>query len=171
MKATGIVRRIDDLGRVVIPKEIRRTLRIREGAPLEIYVDRSGGLILKKYSPLKEMADLVGDYVESLNEKLHTPAFIVDHDGVVAAAGVEEGAWIQKETPEAVLECIENRKVTVLRGEEAVWSFSACAVAPIIAEGDALGAVLVVPQDEPSAELALKLAETAAGFLGRQIML
>ena len=74
MKATGIVRRIDDLGRVVIPKEIRRTLRIREGAPLEIYVDRSGGLILKKYSPLKEMADLVGDYVESLNERQTRPS-------------------------------------------------------------------------------------------------
>lgn len=171
MKATGIVRRIDDLGRVVIPKEIRRSLRIREGAPLEIYVDQSGGLILKKYSPLQEMADLVRDYVDSLSGKLNTPAFVVDHDGVVAAAGVDDDQSGWRETPRAVLECVEQRKSEVLSGEDQVWSYSECAVAPIIAEGDALGAVLVVAQEGQSADLALKLAETAAGFLGRQIML
>lgn len=171
MKATGIVRRIDDLGRVVIPKEIRRTLRIREGAPLEIYVDRTGGLILKKYSPLKEMAALVRDYVDTLSGKLQTPAFVVDHDGVVAAAGVDEAEWLGQETPDSVLECVDERKTALLSGEDQVWTFSMCAAAPIIAEGDALGAVLVVARDDEGGDLALKLAETAAAFLGRQIML
>lgn len=170
MKATGIVRRIDDLGRVVIPKEIRRSLRIREGAPLEIYVDADGGLILKKYSPLKEMADIARDFVESLSEKLKKPAFIVDHDGVVAAAGTSSEDWRRLETPETVVRIMDERRAVFLSGEGSVWSFTHCAVAPVIAEGDALGAVILAvdaPDDEP---VALKLAETAAGFLARQMI-
>ena len=66
MKATGIVRRIDDLGRVVVPKEIRRTLRIREGDPLEIYTDREGGIILRKYSPIGELSQFSKQYAEAL---------------------------------------------------------------------------------------------------------
>ena len=66
MKATGIVRRIDDLGRVVIPKEIRRTLRIKEGTPLEIFTDREGEIILKKYSPIGELSTFAREYAEAL---------------------------------------------------------------------------------------------------------
>ena len=88
MKATGIVRRIDDLGRVVIPKEIRRTLRIREGDPLEIYTDRDGEVILKKYSPIGEIAAFAKDYTESLFRSMGHIACICDRDMVVAASGV-----------------------------------------------------------------------------------
>ena len=74
MKATGIVRRIDDLGRIVVPKEIRRTLRIREGDPLEIFTDREGEIILKKYSPIGELSQFAGEYAESL---AHTTGYLV----------------------------------------------------------------------------------------------
>src|SRR5690606_11016659 len=87
MKATGIVRRIDDLGRVVIPKEIRRTLRIREGDPLEIFVDRDGEVILKKYSPIGELGDFAKEYAESLHESTGHITMICDRDTIIAVAG------------------------------------------------------------------------------------
>ena len=87
MKATGIVRRIDDLGRVVIPKEIRKTLRIREGDPLEIFTDREGEVILKKYSPIGEMGTLAKLYAESLSQTLGCTVCITDTDQVVAVSG------------------------------------------------------------------------------------
>ena len=87
MKATGIVRRIDDLGRVVIPKEIRRTLRIREGDPLEIFTDREGEVILKKYSPIGELGTLAKLYAESLAQTLGCTVCITDMDQVVAVSG------------------------------------------------------------------------------------
>ena len=87
MKATGIVRRIDDLGRVVIPKEIRKTLRIKEGTPMEIYTDREGQIILKKYSPIGELNTFAREYVEALVQTTGLAACITDRDLVVAAAG------------------------------------------------------------------------------------
>mgnify|MGYP000532614951 CR=1 FL=1 len=87
MKATGIVRRIDDLGRVVIPKEIRRTLRIKEGTPLEIFTDREGEIILKKYSPIGELSTFAREYAEALAQTTGVLVCITDHDQVVAAAG------------------------------------------------------------------------------------
>lgn len=87
MKATGIVRRIDDLGRVVIPKEIRKTLRIKEGTPLEIFTDREGEIILKKYSPIGELNVFAKEYAEALAQSSGMVACITDHDQVVAAAG------------------------------------------------------------------------------------
>src|SRR3954470_6978708 len=96
MKATGIVRRIDDLGRVVIPKEIRRTLRIREGDPLEIFVDRDGEVILKKYSPIGELGDFAKEYAESLSETLGHITLITDRDVVIAVAGVSKKEFLEK---------------------------------------------------------------------------
>lgn len=170
MKATGIVRRIDDLGRVVIPKEIRRNLSIREGAPLEIYIDEEGGLILKKYSPIKELGSLSQDYVESLYKKTQLPAFVIDHDGIVAMSGVRPEEWRRRATPEAAARCMDERRTVVLEGEDAIWSFSSCVIAPIVAEGDSIGAVVLgsAPEREVG-ELEVKLAETAAGFLARQV--
>ena len=87
MKATGIVRRIDDLGRVVIPKELRRTMRLREGAPLEIFTDKDGELIFKKYSPIGELSDFAADLCESLRAVSDAAAAVCDRDGVIAASG------------------------------------------------------------------------------------
>jgi len=170
VKATGIVRRIDELGRIVIPKEIRRSLRIREGAPPEIYVDQAGGLILRKYSPVKELADIAQDYVDSLTARTSAPSFVLDHDQVVAASGVPREEWIGRETPQIAITNMDERRKSVLRGEELGWPFPLCALAPIVAEGDCLGAVVVASvHGADEARLELKLAETAAGFLARQI--
>ena len=94
MKATGIVRRIDDLGRVVIPKEIRRTLRIREGDPLEIFVDHDGEVILKKYSPIGELGDFAQEYADSLFEATGHIAIITDRDQIIAIAGASKKRFL-----------------------------------------------------------------------------
>ena len=96
MKATGIVRRVDDLGRIVIPKEIRRTLRIREGDPLEIYTDTDGGVIFKKYSPIGEMTSFATQYAEALTRTAGVPYVICDRDHVVAAAGVSRKEYLER---------------------------------------------------------------------------
>ncbi|MBO2521102.1 MAG: stage V sporulation protein T [Clostridia bacterium] len=178
MKATGIVRRIDDLGRVVIPKEIRRTLRIREGDPLEIFVDREGEVILKKYSPIGELSDFAQEYADSLHQSTGHVAIITDRDVVVAVAGAPKKQWVKREITADVERAMTSRKSFILpgpkesaAGEEEKWEFSSWAVAPIIAEGDPIGAVILGTQ-EPGAEmgqLELKLVETAAGFLAKQL--
>ena len=103
MKATGIVRRIDDLGRVVIPKEIRRTLRIREGDPLEIYTATDGEVIFKKYSPVGELAEFASQYADVLAIISSMPTIITDRDHVIAAAGVSKREFLERRVT-AVLE-------------------------------------------------------------------
>jgi AbrB family transcriptional regulator (stage V sporulation protein T) len=178
MKATGIVRRIDDLGRVVIPKEIRRTLRIREGDPLEIFVDREGEVILKKYSPIGELGDFAKEYADSLSEATGHIACITDRDAVIAVAGATKKDFMDKAISAAVERIMEDRKPVlfpkVAETEEELIEgvkFTSQVVAPIIAEGDPIGAVLLASR-EPEAkmsEMELKLAETAAGFLAKQM--
>jgi len=179
VKATGIVRRIDDLGRVVIPKEIRRTLRIREGDPLEIFVDREGEVILKKYSPIGELSDFAQEYAESLQQSTGHIAIITDRDAVVAIAGAPKKQWLGREVTPEIERAMNNRRSFVLPSardrrddaEEEGWNLAAMAVAPIIAEGDPIGAVILATE-EPGVEmgqLELKLVETAAGFLARQM--
>lgn len=110
MKATGIVRRIDDLGRVVIPKEIRRTLRIKEGTPLEIFTDREGEIILKKYSPIGELSVFAKEYAESLSQSTGMLSCITDHDQVVAAAGPGSKDFIGKTISQQLEGTINNRE-------------------------------------------------------------
>ena len=109
MKATGIVRRIDDLGRVVIPKEIRRTLRIREGDPLEIFVDRDGEVILKKYSPISELGDFAKEYAEALFDSLGNPVLICDRDTYIAIAGGSKKDYLNKNISDLVEKTMEDR--------------------------------------------------------------
>ena len=96
MKATGIVRRIDDLGRVVIPKEIRRTMRIREGDPLEIFTDREGGVIFKKYSQMGDISDFAGQLCDTISRVAGLPAVITDRDSCIAVAGVPRRELLDK---------------------------------------------------------------------------
>ena len=179
MKATGIVRRIDDLGRVVIPKEIRRTLRIREGDPLEIFVDRDGEVILKKYSPIGELGDFAREYAESLSETTKQVALITDRDAVIAVSGVGKKDFMDKRISETVERAMESRQTLLverdanqplLAGEE-TSTFSSYVIAPIVANGDAIGTVIICSRDDqqPVGQMEQKLAETAAGFLGRQM--
>ena len=110
MKATGIVRRIDELGRVVIPKEIRRTLRIREGDPLEIFTDREGEVILKKYSPIGELGDFAKEYAESLHLALGHTALICDKDNVIAVAGASRRELLDRPLHDDVEQIMKRRE-------------------------------------------------------------
>lgn len=179
MKATGIVRRIDELGRVVIPKEIRRTLRIREGDPLEIFTDRDGEVILKKYSPIGELGDFAKEYAESLYQSLGHVAAICDKDTVIAVAGGSKRELMDKPISEEVERLMKRRERAVLSRAQGTMTpllggdaaeFSAAVVVPILAGGDAIGAVLMLSREaESMGEVELKLCETAAHFMGKQM--
>jgi AbrB family transcriptional regulator (stage V sporulation protein T) len=178
MKATGIVRRIDDLGRVVIPKEIRRTLRIREGDPLEIFVDRDGEVILKKYSPIGELGDFAKEYAESLHESTNHITMISDRDSIIAVAGGSKKDYLDKQIGSLVENCMENRK-SVLESTAGTYeicqdmeeTYGSCVIAPIIAGGDPIGSVILINKDESvrMGQMELKMAETAAAFLAKQM--
>ncbi len=182
MKATGIVRRIDDLGRVVIPKEIRRTLRIREGDPLEIFVDRDGEVILKKYSPIGELGDFAQEYADSLYEAMGHIALIADRDTIIAVAGAPKKEFMGKPLSPAVEKVMETRKSILITStaehkfykdadEENAPKFTAEVIAPIVSGGDPIGVVLfgTKEKDAKMSDLELKLVETAAGFLAKQM--
>lgn len=174
MKATGIVRRIDDLGRVVIPKEIRRTLRIREGDPLEIFTDREGEVILKKYSPIADLADFAQEYTDTLYESTGCIALVADQDEVVAVSGAPKKAFVEKRISEHLEETMRGRRPYIsnkpnekppVEGVE----FTGQVAVPIIVEGDIAGAVVMLSKDREVTDLELKLAETSAGFLAKQL--
>lgn len=181
MKATGIVRRIDELGRVVIPKEIRRTLRIREGDPLEIFTDRDGEVILKKYSPIGELGDFAQEYAESLFQSLGHTTVICDKDAVIAVAGASKKEHLDRSISSDVEELMESRKkVAVNKSQGAKLyniygqdssEYTSQVIVPILSEGDVIGAVMMFSK-EPSTqmgEMELKVVETAASFVGKQM--
>lgn len=178
MKATGIVRRIDDLGRVVIPKEIRRTLRIRESDPLEIFVDREGAIILKKYSPVGEMGTLARLYAESLAQTLGCTVCITDTDQVISAAGPGKKDLQEKYLTREFVAILQDRRPFAagssgndyIRITAEMDRFPHEVICPILCEGDVLGAVAVLSRDEkkPFGDLEQKVAQSAADFLGRQ---
>jgi AbrB family transcriptional regulator (stage V sporulation protein T) len=176
MKATGIVRRIDDLGRVVIPKEIRRTLRIREGDPLEIFVDRDGEVILKKYSPISELGDFAKEYAEALFDSLGNPVLICDRDAYIAVAGGSKKDYLNKNISNLIEKTMEERNSVLMNNQENLSLYegseenvSAYTIGPIIANGDPIGAVIIFSKDGSLGEVEQKAVETAAGFLARQM--
>ena len=182
MKATGIVRRIDDLGRVVIPKEIRRTMRIREGDPLEIYTDREGEVIFKKYSPIGELNSFAGQYAETLHKTCDLSVIITDRDSVIASAGVPRKEYAEKRISADLEKITENRSMYQYKSGDRKLSviddaggghFISCAM-PIISEGDVIGCVVsVLPESENgegrNPETEAKLIRSAAFFLGSQL--
>ncbi|MBU9737453.1 stage V sporulation protein T [Diplocloster agilis] len=180
MKATGIVRRIDELGRVVIPKEIRRTLRIREGDPLEIFTDREGEIILKKYSPIGELSLFAKQYAESLAHTTGHTVCITDRDMIIAVAGGSKKGFMEQpiskqlesmiDERETLLASKDNRKCIKILAEDSE-EYTAQVVSPIICEGDAIGAVILFSRDAKvkMGEVEQKVAMSAAGFLGRQM--
>ncbi|QAT41453.1 stage V sporulation protein T [Clostridium sp. JN-9] len=181
MKATGIVRRIDDLGRVVIPKEIRRTLRIREGDPLEIFTDREGGVILKKYSPIGELSEFSKGYAESLQQTIGNIVIICDKDSIVSISGITKKEYMDKKISNDLEKVIDERKTVSYEGGKGITpiyededineKYSSMVISPIITEGDAIGAVIIVSKEQgiKFGEIEMKLAETASSFLGKQM--
>ncbi|MBQ7161159.1 MAG: AbrB/MazE/SpoVT family DNA-binding domain-containing protein [Clostridia bacterium] len=182
MKATGIVRRIDDLGRVVIPKEIRRTMHIRDGDPLEIYTDREGEVIFKKYSPVGELNAFAGQYAETLHRTCELDVLICDRDTVIAYAGLPRRDFAEKPISSELEAILETRRLYVYNSgdrkcpataEMTSEYFVSCAM-PMITEGDLVGAVVSLVKNEPTSDRAKrdveqKVIQTAAGFLGRQL--
>lgn len=175
MKATGIVRRIDDLGRVVIPKEIRRTMHIREGAPLEIFTDTQGGVIFKKYSPVGELSDVTEHYADVLYRSVNTPVLICDRDHVISCAGISKKDFLDKRISEELEGLMDERRNFVNDGSEQLFpvessSHGASIASPIISNGDVLGAVVFLLGDGTKiTPVETKLAQVAASFLGRQM--
>lgn len=179
MKATGIVRRIDDLGRVVIPKEIRRTLRIRVGDPLEIYTDREGEVILKKYSLMGEMGSFAQQYADSLAQTTGYQVAVADREQIIAASAGARREMMDKPISRELEQMIDQREMKVASGDSKDYRrmcdetepYAWEVICPIISEGDAVGAVMIFTrnQKETLGEAERKLAHTAAGFLGRQL--
>ena len=180
MKATGIVRRIDDLGRVVIPKEIRRTLRIREGDPLEIFTDRDGGVILKKYSPIGELTDFSKEYAEALQQSTGHIILISDNDAFISVSGTSKKEFLERKISDELEDIMDKRKSVVLsatnknlipiHGDDDESKYRGQVIAPILAEGDAIGSVVILSKEGKAlGEVEQKLAETAAAFLGKQM--
>ena len=178
MKATGIVRRIDDLGRIVIPKEIRRVLRIREGDPLEIFTEKDGEVIFKKYSPMGELSNFAAQICESLYKTAGAAAVICDRDTVIAVSGGNRRELLEKRISPALEHIMENRSVYRAEPEEAPAEVVdgsdktlVSVAAPILSAGDVMGCVLFVrgQGEQPHGDTETKLAQMVAGFLGRQM--
>ncbi|MBQ2890977.1 MAG: stage V sporulation protein T [Clostridia bacterium] len=178
MKATGIVRRIDDLGRVVIPKEIRRTMRIREGDPLEIFTESDGTVIFKKYSPIGELGEFARQYAEALSKASGLATCISDKDTIIAVSGVSKKELSDKKVSPQLEKIMDdktifvanpnNKKVSIIEDND---NHKAGVVAPIIHEGDSIGSVVLLAksEEENPTDTETKLVEVAAGFLGRTI--
>lgn len=175
MKATGIVRRIDDLGRVVIPKEIRRTMHIKEGAPLEIFTDTEGGVIFKKYSPISELSDVTEHYADVLYRSINTPVLICDRDHIISVAGISKKDFKDKRISAELESIMEERRLFTCESGEKLYAvegidYSAAIAAPIISSGDVLGAVIFLWSDGVKiSSTETKLAQVAASFIGRQM--
>ena len=177
MKATGIVRRIDDLGRVVIPKEIRRTMRIREGDPLEIYTEKDGEVIFKKYSPMGELSSFAGQICETLNKTTGCFAAIADRDSIISVCGVPKRELHEKQISPELEQIREGRQVYQRRAgdrglpvSDSSDRYNLAVAAPIISEGDVMGCVVFFTEgDRVLGEVEYKLAQTVSGCLGKQM--
>lgn len=182
MKATGVVRRIDDLGRVVIPKEIRKTLRIKEGDPLEIFTDKEGEVILKKYSPIGELSEFATGYAETLAKTTGHIACITDKDSVIAVSGGSKKEYLEQNLSEELEQIIEDKEVytskdnndmavPITKNESKEKRFNSQIVYPIISDGDAIGTVILLSKEATTkmSEVEQKLAQSAASFLGSQM--
>ena len=178
MKATGIVRRVDDLGRIVIPKEIRRTLRIREGDPLEIYTEKDGGVIFRKYSPMGDLQEFANQMCESIGTATGRIAAVADRDSIIALHGVPKRELLDKPNSEGLEKLMEQRKNylyqsgdTPIPATDGAEKYRLGAAAPVISQGDLMGCVLLLlgEEDAPLQEADAGLARTVAGFLGKQM--
>lgn len=182
MKATGVVRRIDDLGRVVIPKEIRKVHRIKEGDPLEIFTDKEGEIILKKYSPIGELTEFASSYAETLAKTTGHITCITDKDTVIAVSGGSKKDFLEKNLSKQLEEVIENKEVfkskdndeiaipiTENEGRERIYNSQV--IYPIISDGDVIGSVILLSKEpnQKMSEVEYKVAQSAAGFLGNHL--
>ena len=182
MKATGVVRRIDDLGRVVIPKEIRKTLHIKEGDPLEIFTDKDGGIILKKYSPIGELTEFATEYAETLSKTTGHIAFITDKDTVIAVSGGSKKEYLEQNVSDELERLMEDKEVytskensdkamPITQNDKNDKLNNSQVVYPIVSNGDTIGTVILLSKESNTKmnEVEKKVAQSAATFLGSQM--
>ena len=182
MKATGVVRRIDDLGRIVIPKEIRKTLRVKEGSPLEIFTDREGQIILKKYSPIGELSEFATEYAETLAKTTGHIACITDKDTVIAVSGGPKKEYLEKEISKELEKIMDDKEayiskensnpyVPVIQNDSKEKSTNSQVVYPIISDGDSIGTVILISKEANTkmSEVEQKVVQSAANFLATQM--
>ena len=178
MKATGIVRRVDDLGRIVIPKEIRRTLKIREGDPLEIYTEKDGGVIFRKYSPMGDLQDFAAQLCESIGANTGSIAAVSDRDAIIALSGAPKRELMDKPNSKELENLMEQRKnyryepgQALIRATESSDKYHLGVAAPILCQGDLMGCVMLLLDEKSNLPEASdqRLAQTIAGFLGKQM--
>ena len=179
MKATGIVRRVDDLGRIVIPKEIRRTLRIREGDPLEIYTEKDGGVIFRKYSPMGDLQACAAQICEAIGDNTGYIAAVSDRDAIIALTGAPRRELMDKPNSRELEQLMESRTnyrhqagQPLLPAAEGDEKYHLGVAAPVVCQGDLMGCVLLLQDDRPQApmqEADQRLAQAMATFLGRQM--
>ena len=182
MKATGVVRRIDDLGRVVVPKEIRKTLRIKEGDPLEIFTDKEGEVILKKYSPIGELTEFATGYAETLAKTTGHIACITDKDTVIAVSGGPKKEFLEQDISEELEKLMDDKEkytskenndlaIPITKNENKERRYNSQVVYPIVSDGDVIGSVILLSKDNTTkmTEIEQKVAQSAASFLGSQM--
>ena len=182
MKATGVVRTIDDLGRVVIPKEIRKTLRIKEGDPLEIFTDREGQVILKKYSPIGELSEFATGYAETLAKTTGHIACITDKDTIIAVSGGSKKEFLEQDVSQELEKLMEDKEVytskensdmamPITKNDTNEKKNKSQIVYPIISNGDTIGTVILMSKDSNTKmnEVEKKVAQSAATFLASQM--
>ena len=182
MKATGVVRRIDDLGRVVIPKEIRKTLRIKEGDPLEIFTDKEGEVILKKYSPIGELSEFANSYAETIAKTTGHIACITDKDTVIAVSGGSKKEYLEQDLSKELEEVMENKEIytskenneialPVTKNDNKDKIYNSQVIYPIISDGDVIGSVILMSKEpnKKMGDVEFKVVQSAAGFLGSQL--
>lgn len=183
MKATGVVRRIDDLGRIVIPKEIRRTLRIKEGDPLEIFTDKEGEVILKKYSPIGELSEFATGYAETLSKTTGHIACITDKDSVIAVSGGSKKEFLEQSLSSELEKIMENKEIYTSKENNELSvpitqndnnkdrRYNSQVIYPIISDGDVIGSVILLSKEQNTkmGDMELKVVQSAAGFLSSQM--
>lgn len=176
MKATGIVRRIDDLGRVVIPKEIRKTLRIKEGQPLEIFTEKTGEIILKKYSSIGELSEFAKVYAKSISKILNTNVLVCDIEHIIVSYGQDCKEYLNKTITKNIEEILDKRTIYSTASNDrlveivdiSIDEFKGEIIMPIISEGDILGGIIILSKIKltKSEEDQLKIA---SHFIGSQM--
>ena len=182
MKATGVVRRIDDLGRIVIPKEIRKTLRIKEGDTLEIFTDKEGEVILKKYSPIGELSEFATGYAETLSKTTGHIACITDKDSVIAVSGGSKKEFLEQALSPELEKIIENKEVytsnnnnqtalPITQNDNKDRRYNSQVIYPIVSDGDVIGSVILLSKEQNTkmGDIELKVVQSAAGFLSSQM--
>lgn len=174
METTGVVRRIDDLGRVVIPKEIRRTLGIKDGTSLEIFVEKDM-IALKKHSSMNNLSHFSLVYAESIYNAIKKDIIITDRDNIIACSGKNKKLYLMQPISQFLEECINQRKnvvevekknINITETKEELCSYT---ISTIIANGDSIGLIIILDSEDNIGELEIKTAQIAAQFLGKHI--